>query len=232
MEALRKFNSDDLFDEIKRRVECQRKPKMNVIMVGPPGSGKGTQGPRIKDELCICHLATGDMLRDAVSRGTATGKIAKDVMARGELVSDELVIELFKENMSSPECERGLLLDGFPRTTVQAEKLDIMFKNEGKTVDKVIEFKVDEEVLAERVEGRRIHKASGRSYHVKFNPPKVEGVDDFTGEPLMHRADDTREALEKRMVAYYEQTAPILDFYKQKNLLLTINATAPMNQVK
>ena len=118
MDALRSFSSDDLFAEIKRRVECQKKPKMNVIMVGPPGAGKGTQGPIIKDDLCICHLATGDMLRDAVSKGTPTGKIAKDVMARGELVSDELVISLFKDNMATPECERGMLLDGFPRTTV------------------------------------------------------------------------------------------------------------------
>ena len=142
------------------------------------------------------------MLRDAVSKGTPTGKIAKDVMARGELVSDELVISLFKDNMATPECERGMLLDGFPRTTVQAEKLDTMFKEQGKTIDKVIEFKVDEDVLAERIEGRRIHKASGRSYHVKFNPPKQEGIDDVTGEPLMHRADDTREALVKRMASY------------------------------
>ena len=171
-------------------------------MVGPPGAGKGTQGPIIKDDLCICHLATGDMLRDAVSKGTEIGKVAKDVMARGELVSDELVISLFKENMNTPECERGMLLDGFPRTTVQAEKLDSMFKEQGKTIDRVIEFKVDEEVLGERIEGRRIHKPSGRSYHVKFNPPKVEGKDDITGEALIHRPDDTREALAKRMVSY------------------------------
>lgn len=201
-------------------------------MVGPPGAGKGTQGPIIKDDLCICHLATGDMLRDAVSRGTPTGKIAKDVMARGELVSDELVISLFKDNMATPECERGMLLDGFPRTTVQAEKLDSMFKEQGKTIDKVIEFKVDEDVLAERIEGRRIHKASGRSYHVKFNPPKQEGIDDVTGEPLMHRADDTREALTKRMASYNKQTSPILEYYQKRNLLFTINGTAPMKTVQ
>merc|ERR1712070_320497 len=172
-------------------------------MVGPPGSGKGTQGPFIKDTLCICHLATGDMLRDAVSKGTETGKIAKDVMARGELVSDELVIDLVKENMHGAECERGILLDGFPRTTVQAEKLDKMMTDQGKKIDQVIEFKVDEAVLGERIEGRRIHKASGRSYHLKFNPPKVEGKDDITGEPLMHRSDDTIAALTKRMQGYH-----------------------------
>ena len=172
-------------------------------MVGPPGAGKGTQGPFIKDSLCLCHLATGDMLRDAVAKGTELGKKAKDVMARGELVSDELVIGLFKENMSQPECERGMLLDGFPRTTVQAEKLDAMFKESGKKIDKVVEFKVDDEILVERIEGRRIHKASGRSYHVKFNPPKVPGKDDITGEDLIHRPDDTREALTTRMKAYH-----------------------------
>ena len=114
-----------------------------------------------------------------------------------------LVINLFKESMNQPECERGMLLDGFPRTTVQAEKLDLMFKAEGKKIDKVIEFKVDDAALVERIEGRRIHKASGRSYHVKFNPPKVEGKDDVTGEPLMQRADDTKEALVKRLDGYH-----------------------------
>mgnify|MGYP000879878904 CR=1 FL=1 len=119
------------------------------------------------------------MLRDAVSKGTELGKVAKDVMARGELVSDELVIGLFKENMNQPECERGMLLDGFPRTTVQAEKLDKMFAEQGKKIDRVIEFKVNDDILVERIEGRRIHAASGRSYHVRFNPPKVEGKDDI-----------------------------------------------------
>ena len=143
------------------------------------------------------------MLRDAVSKGTELGKVAKDVMARGELVSDELVIGLFKENMNQPECERGMLLDGFPRTTVQAEKLDKMFAEQGKKIDRVIEFKVNDDILVEIIEGRRIHAASGRSYHVRFNPPKVEGKDDITGEPLMQRKDDTKEALVTRLTAYH-----------------------------
>ena len=188
---------------------------MNIIMVGPPGAGKGTQGPFIKDELCICHLATGDLLRDAVSRGTELGKIADGVMKRGELVSDELVIGLVKDSLQQPECERGMLLDGFPRSMVQAEKLDEMLKKDGKTIDKVIEFGVKDEVLIERIEGRRIHKNSGRSYHVKFNPPKVDGIDDITGEPLMQRKDDTAEALKSRLNGYHTMTTPILGYYAQ-----------------
>ena len=182
---LRNVSFDDLFGEVKRRYECAKRPAANVIMIGPPGSGKGTQGPKIKDDLCVCHLATGDMLRDAVKRGTETGKQADAIMKAGKLVSDELVINLINDNLDNPECERGVLLDGFPRTVVQAEKLDSMLSSRKMNIDKVLEFKVDEEKLIERIEGRRVHTASGRSYHVKFNPPKVEGKDDPTGEPLI-----------------------------------------------
>jgi adenylate kinase len=130
---------------------------MNMILIGPAGSGKGTQAPEIRDTLCLCHLATGDMLRDAVAAGTELGKKAAGIMAAGELVPDELVIGLIEDNLKNPECERGVLLDGFPRTAVQAEKLDQMFKSNKMNLDKVLEFKVDENVLIERVEGRRIH---------------------------------------------------------------------------
>jgi adenylate kinase len=229
---IRNIKLEDLMGEVKRRAVCVAKPKMNVIMVGPPGAGKGTQGPKIRDDLCICHLATGDMLREAVAKGTELGKKAKDVMARGELVSDELVIGLFQENMNQPQCERGMLLDGFPRTVVQAEKLDSMFKEQGKTIDKVIEFKVNDDVLVERIEGRRIHAASGRSYHVKFNPPKTEGIDDLTGEPLMQRKDDTKEALVTRLGAYHKQTTPILDYYKNQNKLMSVDAMGKMDVVE
>jgi len=154
---LRNISFDDLFSEVKRRYECTKRPAMNVIMVGPPGSGKGTQGPKIKDDLCICHLATGDMLRDAVAAGTELGKQADAIMKRGDLVPDDLVVGLIKDNLSNPECERGVLLDGFPRTVAQAEKLDDMFKSKNMNIDRVLEFAVDENVLAERIEGRRIH---------------------------------------------------------------------------
>lgn len=197
-------SQEDLMAEVKRRAACLTKPKQNVVLIGPAGAGKGTHAPFIKDFLCLCQLSTGDMLRAAVKAGTPLGLQAKDVMARGDLVSDELVIGLIKDSMKKPECERGMLLDGFPRTSVQAEKLDVMLKSEDKKINKTIEFKVDEALLTERIVGRRIHQASGRSYHLKFNPPKVEGKDDITGEDLMHRKDDTEEALKKRMASYHE----------------------------
>ena len=232
MPDLRNISYEDLFGEIKRRYECTKRPSMNVIMIGPPGSGKGTQGPKIKDDLCICHLATGDMLRAAVKAGTELGKVADGIMKRGELVPDDLVVGLIKDNLSEPECERGILLDGFPRNSTQAEKLDTMFAENNRKIDKVLEFKVDEDVLAERIVGRRIHQASGRSYHLKFNPPKIEGKDDITGEPLMHRKDDTREALTARMASYHKSTTPVLDYYRSRNVLATLNATQPIPKVQ
>jgi adenylate kinase len=201
------------------------------VLIGPPGSGKGTQAPRIRDELCLCHLATGDMLRDAVAQGTELGKKAKEIMDRGELVPDEVVIGLIEDASKQPECERGMLLDGFPRTAVQAEKLDGMLKQKETTIHKAIEFKVNDDILVERVEGRRVHLPSGRTYHVKFNPPKVEGHDDLTGEPLIQRKDDNAEVLRRRMQAYHGQTAPILSYYNQRSILSTIDAMQPIKQV-
>ena len=213
MASLRNFKIEDLLSEVKRRQECSNKPRQNIVLIGPPGSGKGTQAPRIRDDLCLCHLATGDMLRDAIAQGTELGLKAKSIMDRGELVPDEVVIGLIDDVSKNPECERGLLLDGFPRTAVQAEKLDSMLGSRSQKINKAIEFKVNDDILVERVEGRRIHPASGRSYHVKFNPPKHEGKDDQTGEALIQRKDDNAEVLRKRMQAYHSQTAPILNYY-------------------
>ena len=200
-------------------------------MMGPPGSGKGTQAPRIKDDICACHLATGDMLRDAAAAGTPMGLQAAEVMKRGEFVSDEIVIGLINENLDKPECEQSVILDGFPRTVEQAQKLDKMFGDRKINIDKVLEFKVDEEKLVQRIEGRRIHQASGRSYHIVNNPPKVEGKDDITGEPLMQRKDDNADALKKRMGDYNKKTQPILDYYKQRGLLSTLNASRSISEV-
>jgi len=204
MSSLRNFRLEDLLMEVRRRQICQEKPALNIVLIGPPGSGKGTQAPKIKDDLCLCHLATGDMLRDAVAAGTELGKQAKAIMDRGDLVSDEIVIGLIDDAMKQPECERGILLDGFPRTNIQAEKLDDMLNSKQKKIDRVLEFKVNDDILIERIEGRRVHVASGRSYHVKFNPPRVENVDDITGEPLIQRKDDNAEVLKKRMGNYHQ----------------------------
>jgi adenylate kinase len=171
------------------------------------------------------------MLRDAVAQGTELGKKAKEIMDRGELVPDEVVIGLIEDASKQPECERGMLLDGFPRTAVQAEKLDGMLKQKETTIHKAIEFKVNDDILVERVEGRRVHLPSGRTYHVKFNPPKVEGHDDLTGEPLIQRKDDNAEVLRRRMQAYHGQTAPILSYYNQRSILSTIDAMQPIKQV-
>ena len=159
------------------------------------------------------------MLRDAVSAGTELGKKAKSIMEAGQLVPDELVINLIKENLDNPECERGVLLDGFPRTATQAEKIDDMFLSKKVKIDRVLEFKVNDDILVERIEGRRVHPASGRSYHTKFNPPKVEGKDDVTGEDLVQRVDDNEETVRDRLKVYHDQTAPLIDYYKSWGLV-------------
>ena len=224
MDSIRNYKIEDLFDEISRRYACAAKPKKDIILVGPPGSGKGTQAPKIKDELCLCHLATGDLLRNAVAKGTEIGMKAKSIMEKGELVPDKMVVDLIEGALEWPECERGVLLDGFPRTVPQAEALEEMFSSKGKKIDNVIEFQTDDDKLVDRITGRRVHPASGRSYHVSFNPPKVEGKDDVTGEPLIHRSDDTESVLRKRLDSYHKSTTPILDYYRKKNILTSFDA--------
>jgi adenylate kinase len=228
---LKSVTDKELFQEFSRRMYCSSKPNKKVIFVGPPGGGKGTQGPKAVDEFCWCQLSTGDMLREAVTKGTELGKTADKIMKAGELVPDDLVFGLIKEKLKAPECRFGALLDGFPRTMAQAQKFDDFLTANEMKIDKVVEFNIRDELLAERLTGRRIHKPTGRTYHVKFNPPKVEGKDDVTGEPLIQRDDDKEEVIKKRLELYHQQTEPILGYYKEKGKLASINADQSIDQM-
>lgn len=226
------FSTDALLKELAYRVNCDQKKQTRAILVGPPGCGKGTQSPFIKKEYCVCHLATGDMLRAAVAAGSELGKRAKAKMNAGQMVDDEIVVGLVRESINQPKCRNGFVLDGFPRTMPQAKMLDDMLKKEGAKLDSVIEFKIDDEVVKERISGRWIHKASGRSYHTKFNPPKVAGIDDVTGEPLMQRRDDNINVIGARLQAFRRETNPVLDFYRTRGLVSTINAVQSISAVR
>ncbi|CAH1423210.1 unnamed protein product [Lactuca virosa] len=223
--------SVDLMTELLRRMKCSTKPDKRLILVGPPGSGKGTQSPIIKDEYCLCHLATGDMLRAAVAAKTPLGVKAKEAMEKGQLVSDDLVVGIINEALEKPSCQKGFILDGFPRTVVQAEKLDEMLKRRGVKVDKVLNFAIDDAILEERITGRWIHPASGRSYHTKFAPPKVPGIDDVTGEALVQRKDDTAAVLKSRLEAFHKQTEPVIDYYSKKRIVANLHAEKPPKEV-
>ena len=182
---------------------------MHIILLGSPGSGKGTQAQFITEKYAIPQISTGDMLRAAVRDGTPLGVEAKKVMAAGGLVSDDIILGLIKERIAQPDCVSGFLLDGFPRTIAQAEGLDAM----GIKIDNVIEINVADEEIVKRIAGRRVHSESGRTYHVDFNPPKVEGIDDVTGEVLIQRDDDKEETVRKRLSIYHEQTKPLVGYY-------------------
>jgi len=182
---------------------------MRVILLGPPGAGKGTQAAFITERFGIPQISTGDMLRAAVKAGTPLGLAAKKVMDSGRLVSDDIIIGLVKERLKEPDCSGGYLFDGFPRTIPQAEAM----KAAGVSVDCVLEIAVPDSDIIDRMGGRRVHVASGRTYHVKFNPPKASGKDDVTGEPLIQRDDDREEVVRKRLEVYHEQTSVLVDFY-------------------
>jgi adenylate kinase len=218
-------------------------PRNIMILFGPPGAGKGTHGPKIEDLLGIPALSTGDMLRAAVSAGTEVGKKAKAVMNAGGLVSDDIVVGIIRDRIKEDDCKHGFILDGFPRTLAQTKALDKMLAEEGACVTKVVELEVPDSVLEERITGRWIHKASGRSYHVKYAPPKTmkkgsdgkpitESMkDDATGEPLMQRSDDTAKALTKRLAGYHNETVPILKHYSPNGIVKSVNANQGMDGV-
>ena len=183
---------------------------MKIILLGAPGAGKGTQAQFIMNKFAIPQISTGDMLRSAIKAGTELGKQAKTLMDAGQLVPDDLIISLVKERVAQPDCAKGFLLDGFPRTIPQADAL----KSAGIAIDYVLEFDVPDEVIVERMSGRRVHQPSGRSYHIVYNPPKVEGKDDVTGEDLIIRADDKPETVLDRLAVYHKQTSPLIDYYQ------------------
>jgi adenylate kinase len=194
---------------------------MRLILLGPPGAGKGTQATQICKQFGIPQISTGDMLRAAVKAGTPLGIEAKKVMDSGGLVSDDIIIGLVKERIAQPDCANGFLFDGFPRTIPQADAM----KAAGVKLDVVLEIDVPDSAIVERMSGRRVHVASGRTYHVKFNPPKADGLDDVTGEPLIQRDDDKEETVIKRLEVYQAQTRPLVDYYSA--WASTGDATAP-----
>ncbi|KAI9923693.1 hypothetical protein ASPWEDRAFT_725498 [Aspergillus wentii DTO 134E9] len=236
----------DTIGKLENRVEelegrltngSSSKPKsvaeqMRIILMGPPGAGKGTQAPQIKDKYCVCHLATGDMLRSQVAKKTDLGKEAKKIMDQGGLVSDEIMVNMIKSELdNNAECKNGFILDGFPRTVPQAERLDEMLEIRKAKLQHAVELQIDDSLLVARITGRLIHPASGRSYHKIFNPPKADMKDDVTGEPLVQRSDDNADALKKRLVTYHAQTAPVADYYKKTGIWRGIDASQEPGQV-
>jgi len=205
---------------------------MRIILLGAPGAGKGTQAQFLMAKFGIPQISTGDMLRSAIKAGTELGKQAKSVMDAGQLVSDELIIGLVKERITEDDCKSGFLLDGFPRTIPQADAMKVS----NISVDHVLEFDVPDEVIVERMAGRRVHSGSGRVYHVVYNPPKVEGKDDVTGDDLNIRPDDEESTVRKRLAIYHEQTKPLVDFYQAEAKAgncsyLTVDGTQAVEKV-
>lgn len=204
---------------------------MRLILLGPPGAGKGTQASGIIEKYQIPHISTGDIFRKNIKEGTELGQKAKDYMDQGLLVPDELVVAIVEDRLKEDDCKDGFLLDGFPRTEKQAEALDGSLSQMGVAMDKVINVSVDKNVLVERAVGRRICKDCGATYHIQFNPTSKDGVCDKCGGPLYQRADDNEETVTKRIEVYLNETQPLIDYYKARNILVTIDGQQDIHKV-
>ena len=205
---------------------------MNIILLGPPGAGKGTQAQRLQNDVGMIQLSTGDMLRAEMKSGSALGEQAKGIVASGKLVPDALMVGLIEERIGRPDCAKGFILDGFPRTEAQAQALDTMLEKTGKKLDRVVEMEVDEAALTERVVGRFTCAKCGTGYHDKFKQPKVQGVCDVCGSTeFTRRTDDKAETMKTRMAAYRAQTEPLLPYYQAKGILKKVDGMAAMDEV-
>ncbi len=204
---------------------------MKLLIMGRPGAGKGTQAANIKEYYGIPHISTGDMFRAAIKNGTKLGLTAKEYMDKGLLVPDEVTIGIVKERLLEPDCKKGFLLDGFPRTIAQAESLENFLKENAIELDAVLDVDVPVEILVRRMVGRRVCKGCGATYHVEFNAPKNQGICDVCGTPLIQRADDTEATAKNRLAVYDNNTAPLLNFYKERKLLKTVNGNQSLDKV-
>ena len=199
---------------------------MNLIFLGPPGAGKGTIAAIVKDAYKIPHISTGDLFRANIKNETELGKMVKEILASGNLVPDEVTIKMVENRLSESDAKSGYILDGFPRTIAQADALSQMSE-----VDHVINFVIDRETILKRLSGRRVCKSTGKTYHILYNPPKVEGIDDETGEPLIQRDDDKEEAILNRLDVYEKSTAPLINYYKEKGLLIDLDASKSPEEI-
>lgn len=199
---------------------------MNLVFLGPPGAGKGTMAARLSSHAGIPHISTGEIFRSNIKNQTELGTRVKAILDAGDLVPDDLTIELVRDRLEQPDAAAGFILDGFPRTTPQADALGQMV-----SVDTVVNFVLDDAEIVRRLSGRRIHPGSGRTYHVEFSPPQEPGIDDVTGEPLVQRDDDTRESIENRLAVYREQTAPLIQYYRERGTLVDLDACPAPDEV-
>ncbi|HOB87651.1 MAG TPA: adenylate kinase [Bacillota bacterium] len=204
---------------------------MIIVLLGPPGAGKGTQAERMVQKYSLAYISTGDILRSAVKSGSPLGTKAREYMEKGQLVPDELVVNIVKERLLEPDCARGALLDGFPRSVSQAQALESVLSPLGKKIDRVIHIDVTEDELVARLTGRRVCRECGSSYHIKFNPPKVRNVCDHCGGELFQREDDSLNTVKERLAVYREQTEPLIQYYSRQGLLSTINGNDDIDEI-